>query len=294
MKQNSITILAPAKINLTLDILGRRQDGFHELRSIMQSVSVYDRLAVTKTDCDGFSMVCDTEGVPCDGRNLVIKAAKAFCEHFGVEGGFKFELKKAIPSMAGMAGGSSDCAATLIALNRLTRINTTFEELLDIGKRLGADVPFCLAGGTKICEGIGEILTPLPDMPKCHIVIVKPSVSISTPLAFSKYDSISSPKMSDFDGILKAYHDGDIYGIAKRMFNALEYASACYEIDEAKSEILSCGAISSMMTGSGSAVFGIFDDEAKARECFEKLKGRYGFCEICEPITHGCIFEDNE
>lgn len=294
MSQNSVTILAPAKINLTLDILGKRQDGYHELRSIMQSVSVYDRLTVTETGCGGFSMICGTEGVPCDGRNLVIKAATAFCEKFGIGGGFEFLLEKSIPSMAGMAGGSSDCAAALIALNRLTGTNASLEKLLKIGKGLGADVPFCLAGGSRICEGIGEILTPLQDMPKCHIVIVKPSVSISTPLAFSKYDSISSPQASDFDGMCKAFGCGDLNGIAKRMFNALEYSSACPEIDRAKDELLSYGAIASMMTGSGSAVFGIFDGKTKAEECFIGLKGRYGFCEICHPVSHGCIFEENE
>lgn len=286
-----ISVLAPAKINITLDILGRRSDGYHELRSIMQSVSIYDRLVITKTGRSGFEMTCSEPSVPCDGGNLVIKAAKAFCEKHGITDGLCFELEKNIPSMAGMAGGSSDCAAALIGLDRMYGTEMALSELIEIGQKLGADVPFCLAGGTRICEGIGEKLTKLSGMPHCYIVTVKPELSISTPKAFAAYDSIENPKMSDFEGIAKAFENSDLDGICARLFNALEYASSCEEIEKIKSELISMGAKSSMMTGSGSAVFGIFDDKQAAEKCCGELSGRYSFAKVCEPTDFGCIIE---
>ena len=284
-----ISVLAPAKINITLDILGRRSDGYHELRSIMQSVSVYDRLTITKTGRDGFEMTCSEPSVPCDERNLVIKAAKAFCEKHGITDGLLFELEKKIPSMAGMAGGSSDCAATLIGLDKMYSTEMTLSELIEIGQKLGADVPFCLAGGTQICEGIGEKLTKLGGMPHCYIVAVKPDLSISTPKAFAAYDSIENPKMSDFRGITEAFEKSDLDGICHRLFNALEYASSCEEIESIKERLISFGASASIMTGSGSAVYGIFKDKAVAEKCCGELSKDYSFAAVCEPTDFGCV-----
>lgn len=288
---DKISLLAPAKINITLDITGKRSDGYHELRSIMQSVSVYDRLVITKTDSEELTMKCSEPSVPCDDNNLVIKAARAFLSYHGISAGLCFELFKQIPSMAGMGGGSSDCAAALIGLDRMFGTNMTLSELIAIGKKLGADVPFCLAGGSKICEGIGEILTELVDMPVCRIVAVKPELSISTPKAFAAYDLISSPRKSDFDGVCRAFAQSDLDGICKRLFNALEYASGCREIYDIKEKLISLGARGALMTGSGSAVYGIFTDKEKADICCEALSREFRFATVCMPINYGCVIE---
>lgn len=283
-----ITLKAPAKINLTLDILGRRSDGYHELRTIMQSVSIYDTLTVEKTNGSGIALSCDRSDVPCDDSNLVIKAAKRFLSEYGLHQGLRFTLQKRIPSMAGMAGGSSDCAAALIGLDMLLGTHTEQKKLIELAASLGADVPFCIVGGCHICEGIGEKLTMLPPMPECCIVTVKPQISISTPQAFKKYDSMPRPERSDLDGLMTAFEQGDLNGIASRLFNALEYASDCEEIALAKKRLADCGALASLMTGSGSAVYGIFTDKAAAEKCRDALKELYGFCEVCKPLRGGC------
>ncbi len=287
---DSITVKAPAKLNITLDILGKRSDGYHELSSIMHSVSIYDTLKITKQDNNELTLCCDTEGVPCDERNLVIKAAKAFLEHHGINEGLHFELNKVIPSMAGMGGGSSDCAATLLGLNKMFGTNMSVAELLDIGKKLGADVPFCIVGGCKICGGIGEKLTTLKSMPDCHIVVVKPSISVSTPKAFAAYDNMPSPKKSDFEGICEAFNTNDLRGICDRLFNALEYASGLSEIESIKRDLIECGALASIMTGSGSAVYAVFDDEKLATACYKKMADKLSFARVCVPLENGCEF----
>lgn len=289
-----ITLKAPAKINLTLDILGKRADGYHELRTIMQSVSIYDTLTIEKTGGSGIILECDRDDVPRDGSNLVVKAAKAFLTEYGIDQGLRFKLSKHIPSMAGMAGGSTDCAAALIGLDMLFDAHTPLKRLIEIGASLGADVPFCLAGGTHICEGIGEKLTSVRPMPKCGIVIVKPQASISTPQAFSQYDSMPSPERSDFRGIVMAFDEEDLGGICQRLFNALEYASGCREIAIAKKRLADCGAKAALMTGSGSAVYGIFNDHFAAIACAEALKNVYSFCEVCSPLDGGCEVTEHD
>lgn len=291
---NRITLKAPAKINLTLDILGRRSDGYHELRTIMQSVSIYDTLTVEKTCGSDITLSCGRSDVPCDDSNLVVRAARRFLSEHGIKQGLHFTLQKRIPSMAGMAGGSSDCAAALIGLDRLMGTNTDEKMLIEIAASLGADVPFCTVGGSLICEGIGERLTRLPPMPHCYIVIIKPQVSVSTPEAFKKYDSLPLPERSDFGGMLSAFDRGDIASVSARLFNALEYASKCEEIALAKKRLLDCGAIASLMTGSGSAVYGIFTDRTAAEKCRDSLKELYSFCEMCEPLSGGCEVTEYE
>lgn len=285
---DSITIKAPAKINLTLDVLGKRSDGYHELRTIMQAISIYDTLTIEKTSGSGMILECDRNDVPCDDSNLVVRAAKAFLSENGISHGLKFKLHKHIPSMAGMAGGSSDCAAALIGLDVLFGTHTDKKKLIEMGASLGADVPFCLVGGCYICEGIGEKLTQLSSMPACSIVIVKPQVSVSTPQAFAKYDSMPSPKRSDFSGIVRAFDEYDINDICSRLFNALEYASSNEDIELAKKRLTEGGALAALMTGSGSAVYGIFADRSAAENCADSLKDIYDFCEVCEPIESGC------
>ncbi len=282
----SVTLFANAKINLALDVLGKRSDGYHELRMIMQSVSIHDVIRLEKAE-SGITFQCGG-GAPTDESNLAVKAARLLLSESGTKSGVKITLEKHIPSMAGMAGGSADCAAALIGTDMLFGLDTPREKLLKMACSLGADVPFCVVGGVKICEGIGEKMTALPKMPECAIVVVKPSVSVSTPWAFARFDSISSPKKGDFDGMVSAFEREDLGGIGSRLFNALEYAAGLSEIKQAKEDLMKFGACGALMTGSGSAVFGIFEDGETAEKCAKSLKELYQFCEVCKCCDSGC------
>ena len=289
----AVTLFANAKINLALDVLGKRADGYHELRMIMQSVSIHDVIKLEKAETSGITFQC-SGGAPIDESNLAVKAARLLLKENSIEGGLKITLEKRIPSMAGMAGGSADGAAALIGVDMLFDLKTPRKKMLKMACSLGADVPFCVVGGVKICEGIGEKMTALPNMPKCAIVVVKPSVSVSTPEAFAKYDSIVSPKKGDFDGMISAFKVGDLGGIGSRLFNDLEYAADLPQIKQAKEDLMKCGAQGALMTGSGSAVYGIFDDGKSAEKCAETLKMLYPFCEVCAPVNSGCEVKECE
>ena len=288
----SVTLFANAKINLALDVLGKRSDGYHELRMIMQSVSIHDVIRLEKAE-SGITFQCGG-GAPTDESNLAVKAARLLLEESGTKGGVKITLEKHIPSMAGMAGGSADCAAALIGADMLFDLKTPRKKMLKMACSLGADVPFCTLGGTKICEGIGEKMIELPNMPRCAIVVVKPSVSVSTPEAFAKYDSITSPKKGDFNGMVSAFERGDLGGIGSLLFNALEYAADLPQIKQAKEDLMKCGAQGALMTGSGSAVYGIFESGEAAEKCAETLKELYPFCEVCAPVNCGCEVKECE
>ncbi len=288
----SVTLFANAKINLALDVLEKRTDGYHELRMIMQSVSIHDVIKLEQAE-SGITFQCGG-GAPTDESNLAVRAARLLLEDSGTKGGVKITLEKHIPSMAGMAGGSADCAAALIGTDLLFGLDTPREKLLKMACSLGADVPFCALGGTKICEGIGEKMTALPKMPECAIVVVKPSVSVSTPWAFARFDSITSPKKGDFIGMISAFERGDLGGIGSLLFNALEYAADLPEIKKAKEDLMKFGACGALMTGSGSAVFGIFESGERAEKCAETLKLLYPFCEVCAPVNCGCEVKERE
>ena len=288
----TINIKAPAKINLILDVVGKRPDGYHTLKSIMQSVSIYDKLEFSFCD-EGkeITLICDDTDFPKDHTNLIFKACTAFYEFSKVSPrGLKVVVEKNIPSMAGMAGGSSDCAATLIALNQLYETDYSTETLCDIGEKLGADVPFCLTGGTVLCEGIGEILTPLPALTDCFILIAKPDVSISTPECYQKFDAIIEPPKSDFDEMIAALVVSDLNTISDNLFNALELATNLDEVTIIKNIMIENNAMGSIMTGSGSAVFGLFENKKDAKDCL-KLFDEYEnyFTTIVKPVSEGCI-----
>lgn len=285
---NFVTLSAYAKINLALDVIGKRADGYHELRMIMQSVSVHDTITLERMPCKGVIFECGNKSIPADDGNLAVRAVKLMLMENGIDGGVKITLEKRIPSMAGMAGGSADGAAALIGTDMLFDMKAPQEKLLKLGRSLGADVPFCIVGGTKICEGIGEKMTAIPHIPKYCLVILKPQISVSTPAAFAKYDRMPSPERGDIDGMAKCLEKNDIDGVCKRLFNALEYASGYDEITEAKNKLLSLGADGALMTGSGSAVFGIFKDKQRAEKCCGVLKSCYPFCEVCYPVEKGC------
>lgn len=285
---NNITVKAYGKINLLLDIPGLRNDGYHQLNTVMQSVSCFDLLRISLTTMgSGIEIICDKEDFPCNENNLIWKACIAFKEYTKIDFGGKLtiKVKKNLPSQAGMAGGSADCAATLHALNKMYAANLDEEELCEIGVKLGADVPFCITGGTRLCQGIGEITHKLPS-PKCCFIIVKPNVSISTPEAFKKFDLLTNPPRANLDMFLRSLATNNIYSQCLHMFNVLELATNFEEIKLAKEELMNIGAINALMTGSGSAVFGVFNDLEFAKSSLNKLSD-YAYKVVCEPVKSG-------
>lgn len=287
----SVKVRAYGKLNLFLDITGRREDGYHLLRSVMQSVSVYDELTFELAEGSGIKLECDDPNFPLNEKNLVWKAITAFVKYTGKELSklVKVSVKKNIPAMAGMAGGSADCAAALAAMNVLTGAKLDSIQLCEIGASLGADVPFTLTGGTVLCEGIGEKLTSMPDLKGVCFAVVKPDVGISTPEAYRVFDSCGHCDAGNFESFYKAAASGDAVGISKNIYNALEIAADAEEICTAKAEMINGGALNSMMTGSGSAVFGIFTDRQSALNCIENMKG-YSFAQVLEPVSRGWEF----
>lgn len=284
----SITLKAPAKINLILDIVGKRKDGYHNLRSVMQTISIFDYVTLTvngeKTELPDISITCNVPDIPADKRNIAYKSCCAYIKSVGEIpfDSIEIYIDKHIPSGAGLAGGSADGAAVLLGLNRLCGDLLSTDELCKIGAAVGADVPFCIVGGTALCEGIGDKVTPLKPLPKCEILVVKPDISISTPLSYKRFDELENPRLSDSDKFMTALNSGDLKAISKTLSNSLEDVTSDGIIQDIKSEMLMSGALGSVMTGSGSAVFGIFDSECKVKQCADKFRGRM-FCEICLP-----------
>lgn len=286
-KYNSATAIAFGKLNLMLDIVGINDRGYHELETVMQSVSIFDSLFLRLNGTGEHKIICEKEGFPCDSTNLIWKAIDAFEKYTGLKtGGVTVTVDKRLPSMAGMAGGSADCAAALCALDAMFDTNLLRRQLCEIGVELGADVPFCIVGGTQLCRGVGEKMTPLW-LPRCAFVVVKPDVSISTPEAFRKYDSLSSVPHCDTQAFVKLLKDGNIKGMCSEMFNALEFAAQEEQIEQAKQKLLDAGALGSLMTGSGSAVFGVFDHPQKANAALEMIKKDYAQAWVCDPVTAG-------
>ncbi len=264
---------AYAKVNLGLDITGRRDDGYHMVRMIMQSLNIYDELTFEMSDDPEINISPAGENdnnLSLGKDNLIYKAAERISQIAGYKGGINITLKKNIPIAAGMAGGSSDCAATLKGVNELLGAGLTEEQLRDIGVKLGADVPYCIMGGTALSEGIGEILTPLPPLPTCIFVVAKPAVSVSTAEAYGGYDRLAEERPDlvhpDIDGQVEALKNGDLKGLTDRFLNVLEYVTAekYSEIRELEEMMKNAGALNAMMSGSGPTVFGIFDSEEKA------------------------------
>ena len=287
-------VKAPAKINLTLDIVGKRADGYHDVAMVMQTVSLYDTVTVETIGekGEGIEVSCPAyPEVPTDDSNIVCKAAKAFFTATGTAPKpLKITIDKVIPTQAGLAGGSSDGAAVVLALNQLFDAHLKMEEMADICARFGSDVPFCIVGGTQMCRGVGEKMTEL-SMPRCAFVVVKPDVSISTPAAFKKYDSLQDVPHCDteafVDGLMKSYDSKGIKKMCKHLFNALEYAANEEEIENAKKKLIDAGALGSLMTGSGSAVFGIFENPTKAQTALKKMKNDYPQAWVCTPVSVG-------
>lgn len=263
-----------AKINLGLDVLGKREDGYHEVRMIMQTIRMYDQLDMRKSVEPGIHLTTNKKYIPVDENNLVWRAAKLMMDTCGIIEGVSIHLHKVIPVAAGMAGGSSDAAATLVGMNRLFHCGLSKEKLMELGVQIGADVPYCVLRGTALAEGIGEKLTVLPPMPDCWILIGKPGISVSTKYVYTTLDLNTNTVHPDIDGMKKALEDGNLYGITERMGNVLQDVTipAYLEVERIKEQMKTLGAVNAMMSGSGPTVFGIFDNEEKAQEACQKLR----------------------
>lgn len=265
---------AMAKINLGLDVLRKREDGYHEVRMIMQTIQMYDLLDIRKKSEPGIVLSTNLPYVPSDERNLVYKAAKLLMDEFDVGEGLSMKLTKSIPVAAGMAGGSSDAAAAFVGVNRLFRLGLSEEELMKRAVQVGADVPYCVMRGTALAEGIGEKLTSLPGLPRCYVLVGKPGINVSTKLAYENLNLNSIQKHPDIDGMLLDIENQDIYSLTSKMENVFEpgIIRQYPVIQEIKDLMEANGALKAMMSGSGPTVFGIFDDRAKMREAVEVLK----------------------
>lgn len=273
---DSIRLKARAKINLGLDVLGKRENGYHDVRMVMQTVGIYDRLIITKIPEDEIRININLKFLPVNENNLIYKAYKLMKDEYGFSGGIDVDLNKFIPIAAGMAGGSTDAASTMFAINRLFEIGLSNEELMKQGVKIGADVPYCIMRGTALAEGIGEKLTKLSPMPHCYIVVAKPPINVSTKMVYESLDAGAITKHPDIDAIIEAINEGDVKKVAERMGNVLEDVTVpMYPvIAKIKNDMISQGAYNAMMSGSGPTVFGIFPDEQTALKCKEYLKAQ--------------------
>lgn len=268
-------VRAHAKLNLTLDVLGRRPDGYHDLRMVMQSVALADVLTLEESGDGELRVRTNLHFLPNNEKNLAAQAALRWWEARGqVPRGLEIAIEKSVPVCAGMAGGSSDAAAVLRALNQMEGAPLSLREVAKIGERVGSDVPYCILGGTALAEGRGEILTPLPPLPRCWAVLCKPEFSISTPALFAKIDSVRLRCRPDTQGVVAALEAGDLHGVARRMYNVFEDALPERQrarVNDIKNVLIQCGALGASMSGTGPTAFGLFDDEGLAREARERL-----------------------
>lgn len=283
---DSLTIRSYAKINLSLDVLGTLPNGYHDIKTVMQTVSLFDLVSLEKTQ-SGVELGSTLRFLPDNSDNLAYAAAEAFFRESGIKGGVRIFLKKHIPVGAGLAGGSSNAAAVLRGLNLLYGANLRTRTLCEIGKALGADVPYCIIGGTRLAEGIGERLSPLPKMPQCYIVLVKPRFSISTAWAYSNIDACESIVHPDTDALIDALSRGDLEGVCAHMGNVLEDVSVSRYgvLNDIKKSLISFGALGAQMSGSGPTVFGIFSDAEKAFEAKDALRSEYKTAYVCRVIN---------
>ena len=279
----TITLPAYAKLNLTLDILSKRPDGYHDLSMVMQSITLRDDVTVALTNTPGIVCRCGT--LPGDDSNLAVKAAKAFFAETGIAPrGLAIDIEKRIPMQAGMAGGSTDAAAVLRTLRELLAPELSTQMLEKIGEAVGSDVPYCVRGGTVLAEGRGEKLTTLKSAPRFHVVVCKPDFPLSTPALFKRSDAVEVVDRPDTEGMLQAIEEGDALGVSARVFNVFE-AVLCAEEREVftiKEQLLSLGAAAAAMTGSGPTVFGLFTDESRAKSAYDTLKADYAQTYLAE------------
>lgn len=282
---DKIQLKALAKINLGLDVLRRREDGYHEVKMIMQTIGLHDDLEIRKTKTPGIQVKTNLYYLPTNENNLVYKAAKLLMDEFQIQDGVSIQLKKRIPVAAGMAGGSSDGAAVLWGINQMYGLGLSMQALMERGVRLGADVPYCIQRGTALAEGIGEKLSVLPPMPKCTILIAKPGISVSTKFVYENLhaNDLKPEQHPDVDSMIEAMRQKDLGLLCSRMENVLETVTipAYPVINEIKRTMMDNGAIGSMMSGSGPTVFGIFDSPVAAKQAMKAVRAAKLAKQIC-------------
>lgn len=274
MKNDKMYLKAYGKINLALDVIRKREDGYHDVRMVMQTVGIYDGIEIVRTNTGKIEIDTNIFYLPTNENNIVYKAVKLLFDEFDIKDGVRIKLKKFIPVAAGMAGGSADAASVLFGINKMFDLKLTLEQLMERGVKIGADVPYCLMRGTALSEGIGEKLTRLPDMVKCPILIAKPSVSVSTKYVYENLKLDENTSHPDIDGMIEAIKNQDLKMIASKMENVLETVTAKEypEIEVIKKTMIECNALNSLMSGSGPTVFGLFESEEDAYKAKEKIK----------------------
>ena len=285
MQRKPVTVLAPAKPNLALDVVGTLPNGYHDLDMVMQATTLYETLELRRSRYLNVRM--PGSFVPVNEKNTAVKAALAFFHYTGLLAGVDIPIHKQVPVRAGMAGGSADAAGVLVGMNELYGARLSMSELCALGASIGADVPFALMGGTCRVKGVGDLLKPLPPCPDCFFVVVMPSVGISTPEAFQRYDRMGSPLHPDCDRQEAAIRAGDLPGLCAAAGNALEHCSGATETPAIRALLDEHGALTSLMTGSGAAVFGVFDAEDKAQAAAEALRARYKQVYLARPDRGG-------
>ena len=281
-------VKAFAKLNLSLDVLGKRPDGYHDMKMVMQSITLSDDITVVDNDGQGIRVSSNVGFLPTNEKNLAVAAALRFYESLGKEArSVDLSLEKSIPVCAGMAGGSSDAAAVLRALNEMEGRPYDVMELAKVGEKVGSDVPYCVLGTTALAEGRGEVLTTLPSLPKCWVVVCKPDFPVSTPELFGKIDRCKVRCRPDTDGMIRALEQGDLEGVARRMYNVFEdvlperQRSRVWDI---KNTLIQCGALGANMSGTGPTAFGLFEDETAAREAYAQLSEQYRETYLAETV----------
>ncbi len=272
-----IKLKARAKINTALDVLGKRDDGYHELRMIMQTVNLCDNIFIktnTPEEGNGITLTANVPWLPVDERNLMYKAAALIKERYDIKQGINMDLTKRIPVAAGLAGGSSDCAAVIVGLNRLFDLNLSRKEQFAIGKELGADVPYCIMRGTVLAEGIGDKLTRLAPFPDCYVLLCKPNINVSTASVYKSIDSCGVEVHPDIDGMIKNIEAGNLKAVSDGMCNVLENVTIANHpvIADIKAKMLELGAVGSMMSGSGPTVFGFYESYDPALEALKEIR----------------------
>lgn len=284
-----VKVKAFAKINLMLDIVNRRNDGYHDLFMIMQSVSVYDTVTITENKSKKISIVCNVDDIPLDSRNIAWKAAEAFFTATKTSNkGIEIKIEKRIPHAAGLAGGSADGAAVIVALNKLYKTDLSTDELCKIGVKIGADVPFCITGGTKLAQGIGDALSKIKSIPKCYIVLAKPDFDVNTGYAYSQFDSCGKTHTPDKLGMLCAIQSRNLNDICAKMENVFEQFIDVPNRIEIKEVMKRNSAVGVCMSGSGPTVFGIFENKDDAKKAADELSGFAKDIIVCAPISCGC------
>jgi 4-diphosphocytidyl-2-C-methyl-D-erythritol kinase len=267
---------AYAKINISLDVVGKREDGYHLLRMIMQNIDLYDLININKGK-NGIHIISNKSYIPTDERNLGYKAARLFMEKYDIKDGVDIDIRKNIPVAAGLAGGSTDAAAVLKGMRSIFNMDISDDELMELGLKIGADVPYCILGGTALCEGIGEKITSLKSFKNHIVIVVKPPFGVSTKEVYQGIDMSRIHRHPDTESLIKAVEENDIEYVCANMKNILENVTLKKHgiLKDIKNEMLRMGALGSMMSGSGPTVFSFFDDMLKAQYCYEKFKAKY-------------------